>query len=126
MNLTPLEAHLFAWFLTHGAAEVGFVGRWFPRSEYAAIIGDKIGISARQFGPAVVAAKGGVAEKFVALLEHRGALVMKTDKFGGTMGQFQNDVYPALLAELTAADPVLGAAAAGGETFWTDAFGKLA
>lgn len=126
MNLSPLEAHLFAWFLTHGAAEVGFVGRWFPRSEYAAILGDKIGISARQFGPAVVAAKGGLAEKFVALLEERGVIEIKTDKFGGTMGQFQNDKYPPLLAQLTAADPVLEAAAAGGESFWTDAFGKLA
>ena len=126
MNLSPLEAHLFAWFLGQGAREVGFVGRWFPRSEYVAIIGDKIGISARQFGPKAVAAKTDLAEKFVAMLIEKGIIVIKQDKFGGTMGQFQDGAYQVLLGEMIAADPVLEAAAAGGESFWAQAFGKLA
>lgn len=126
MNLTPLEAHLLAWFLGHGAADVNFVDRWWPHTEFVAMLGDKIGISARAFGPKVVAAKTRVAEELVALLEERGGLVRKTDKFGGVMAQFQNDIYQALIAELTAADPILKQAQGGGDGFWADAFAKLA
>lgn len=123
MNLPPLEAHLFAFFLTHGAKDVQFAGRWFPRHDFIAIFGDRMGIAARQFGPKVVAAKAGVAEPLVDYLLANEALITRTDKFGGVMHQFQNDVYRKVLGELTAADAVL--AQAGDESFWETTFAEL-
>ena len=125
-NLSPLEAHVLAYFLTHGARDFSMVGRWWPHAELALVMGDKIRIAVRPFGkPAADAAKP-VAE---ALAEHMlacGAFSTKEQKFGGTMHQFQPDAFRAALDALEAADPVLKQAAAGGDQFWTDAFGKIA
>jgi hypothetical protein len=123
VNLKPLEAHLLAHFLTHGAKDVQFAGRWFPRHEFIAIFGDRMGIAARAFGPQVVAAKVGVAEPLVDYLLESEALITKTDKFGGVMHQFQNDVYRQVVSALTAADPILTQAR--DESFWETTFAEL-
>lgn len=126
MNLPPLESHLFAYFLLHGAKDVQFAGRWFPRHDFIAIFGDRMGIASRQFGPKVVAAKAGIAEPLVDHLLEKGALITKTDKFGGVMHQFQNDIYRQLIAELAAADAIIAKAQAGGADFWETTFAELA
>ncbi len=126
MNLTPLQAHVFAYFLTHGARDFSMVGRWWPHAELALVMADKIRISVRPFGKAAQDAAKPVAE---ALSEHmlaRGGFSTKAQKFGGTMHQFQPDAFKAALDALEADDAVLKAAAAGGDDFWQTAFAGLA
>lgn len=126
MNLPPLEAHVLAYFLTHGARDFSMVGRWWPHAELALVMGDKIRIAVRPFGKAAENAAKPVAE---ALSEHmlaNGGFSTKEQKFGGTMHQFQPPEFAAQLDALEAADPILKQAQGGGDAFWADAFAKLA
>jgi hypothetical protein len=125
-NLSPLEAHVLAYFLTHGARDFSMVGRWWPHAEIALVMGDKIRIAVRPFGkPAQDAAKP-VSEALSEYMLACGAFSTKEQKFGGTMHQFQPPEFAAALDALEASDPILKAAAGGGEEFWAGAFGKLA
>ena len=126
MNLPPLESHVLAYFLTHGARDFSMVGRWWPRSEVSAVIADKIGIAVRPFGKVATDAAKPVAEALAVHLLAQGAYSTKEQKFGGTMHQFQPDAYRAALDALEGDDQVLKQAAAGGDAFWADAFGKFA
>ncbi|MGE3692422.1 MAG: hypothetical protein AB7F98_13690 [Novosphingobium sp.] len=126
MNLSPLESHVLAYFLTHGARDFSMVGRWWPRSEVSTVIIDKVGIAVRPFGNAAAEAAKTAGEAFAVHLLANGAFSTKEQKFGGTMHQFQPDAYRATLDRLVAADPVLKEAAAGGDAFWADSFGKIA
>ncbi len=125
MNLPPLQAHVFAYFLSHGARDFSMVGRWWPHAELALVMADKMRIAVRPFGKAAQDAAGPVAE---ALSEHMlacGGFSTKPQKFGGTMHQFQPEAFRAALDAIEAADPVLKLAAAGGADFWATSFTEL-
>jgi hypothetical protein len=124
-NLTPLQAHVLAYFLSHGGRDFSMVGRWWPHAELALVMGDKMRIAVRPFGKAAQDAATPVAE---ALSEHmlaRGGFSTKEQKFGGTMHQFQPEEFRAALDAIEAESAVLKLAATGGATFWEQAFAGL-
>ena len=126
MNLTPLQTHVLAYFLSHGARDFSMVGRWWPHAEIALMMADKIRIAVRPFGKAAQDAAKPLAE---ALSEHMlacGAFSTKAQKFGGTMHQFQPPEFRAALDAIEADSAPLKAAAAGGADFWENAFAGLA
>ena len=125
MNLPPLEAHVLAYFLSHGARDFSMVGRWWPHAELALVMGDKIRIAVRPFGKAAQDAAKPAAE---ALSEHMlacGGFSTKAQKFGGTMHQFQPEAFRAALDAIEAESAVLKQAAAGGADFWETSFAEL-
>ena len=125
MNLSPLQAHVLAYFLSHGARDFSMVGRWWPHAELALVMGDKIRIAVRPFGKAAQDAAGSVAE---ALSEHMlacGGFSSRAQKFGGTMHQFQPEEFRAGLDAIEADSAVLQQAAAGGADFWETSFAEL-
>ena len=124
-NLTPLQSHVLAYFLSHGGRDFSMVGRWWPHAELALVMGDKIRIAVRPFGKAAQDAAAPVAE---ALSEHmlsQGGFSTKAQKFGGTMHQFQPEEFRAGLDAIEADNTVLKQAAAGGADFWETTFAEL-
>ena len=78
------------------------------------IIDDKMAVAARKFGRKVARGTRGAATTFVDMMIEKGAWSSQTNDFGGTMHQFQSDVYPRALADFNANSPIVQAAAAGG------------
>ena len=56
MNLPPLEGHVFAYFLTHGARDFTMSGRWFPYGKLTLMLDAKVKVTCRPFGKAALAA----------------------------------------------------------------------
>ena len=89
MNLTPLQAHVLAYYLDHSAKEFSMTGRWFPFSELEFILADKITVDVRGFGKAAQEAAKPVAKFYLEHMIANGGFENKTQKFGGSMHQFE-------------------------------------
>jgi hypothetical protein len=124
-DLTPLQAHVLAYYLDHSAKEFSMTGRWFPHSELDFIFADKIKVDVRQFGKAAQDAAKPVATFYLDHMIAAGGFENKAQKFGGTMHQYDAEGFNAVLAALKAGDAVLAKAAAGGDDFWQTAFAGL-
>ena len=125
MSLTQLEQTLFAHYAAHGANDLAPATRWYPYGELVMIIEDKVKVGARKFGFKVTGKAKTAATAFLDHMLEKGAWATTQNEFGGTMHQFQAASYKAALAELQASDPIIQAAAAGGEAFWADTFAAL-
>ncbi len=125
MNLTPLQAHVLAYYLDHSAKEFSMTGRWFPFSELEFILADKITVDVRQFGKAAQEAAKPVAKAYLDHMIASGGFENKTQKFGGSMHQFEPEGFRAALAALQAESAVLAAASAGGADYWQTSFAEL-
>jgi hypothetical protein len=123
MSLTPLQAHVLAYYLAHSAKEFSMTGRWFPYSELEFILADKIRVDVRQFGKAAQEVAGPVAKFYLDHMIAAGGFENKVQKFGGTMHQYEAEGFRAALDALKAGDAVL--AKATGDDFWTTSFAEL-
>ncbi len=85
------------------------------------IIADKMQVATRKFGRKAGAATRGAALAFVDHMIAAGAWTTKQNDFGGTMHQFQGDVYKQALKAMLESDGVL--ASINGE--WETAFERL-
>jgi hypothetical protein len=122
MSLSNLEQTVFAYFLATAANDINIAGRWFPKSEVLLIIDDKFQIAVRKFG---TKARGGTKAASSAFVEHmidKGGWATKENDFGGTMHQWNMEMFRAELKALQAADPIVQRSAGGGESFWQDEF----
>ena len=125
MSLSPLETAAHAYFLAGPANDIAIATRWYPRTEVVLIIEDKFSIALRKFGPKARAAAKAAATAFVEHMIAKGGWETKQNDFGGTMHQFQFEVFKRELAVLQAADPLVQQAANGGDSFWADTFAAL-
>ena len=125
MSLTPLEAAAQAYFLAGPANDLVIAGRFYPRSEIALIVEDKFQVALRKFGFKAKAAAKNASAAFVNHMIDHGGWSTKPNDFGGTMHQFQPDVFRAELKALQAADPLVQQAASASESFWADTFATL-
>ena len=125
MNLTPLEAHVLAYYLANSAKDFNMSGRWFPHGELELIFADKIKVDVRPFGKAAQESARAGALVYLDYMIANGGFENKDQKFGGTMHRYHLEGFPAALAAMKAADAVLAAAAQGGDDFWQNAFASL-
>ena len=125
MSLDPLEQHIFAYYLATDAPHFTMAGRFFPHGELVLIVEDKIQIATRKFGQKVTMRAKPVAIAFLDAVIASGGFSTQGSKFGGSMHQFQPDAYPAAVATLAGADPVVAQAAAHGAGFWPETFAAL-
>ena len=125
MNLTPLQAHVLAYYLDHSAKDFSMVGRWFARSYLVESFADKMSVDVRPFGKIAQGAAVPAAEHYVDHMIANGGFENKEQKFGGSMHQHEAVGFKAALDRLKAADPVLAEARAGGDQFWTARFAEL-
>ena len=125
MNLTPLEAHVFAYYLVNSAKDFSMVGRWFSPSYLAETFADKMSVDVRPFGKKAQSAAVPAAKYYLEYMIAQGGFENKEQKFGGTMHQLDAAGFKAALDALKAADPVLKAAEAGGEGYWEAKFAEL-
>ncbi len=100
-------------------------GRWFPYAELEFIFADKIQVDVRQFGKTAQNACKPVAVHYLDTMIAKGGFENQKQKFGGTMHQFAADGFRTALSDLIEANPILKAAAAGGDTFWSTTFAEL-
>ncbi len=121
LSLTPLEAHLLAYYVQGVASTLDISGRWYPHGELIMIIADKMQVATRKFGRKAGNATRGAAAAFVDHMIAAGAWSTKHNDFGGTMHQFQGDIYRATLKAMQAADPIIAAVGDG----WEAAFEEL-
>ena len=125
MTLTETEQHVLAYWLAGDAAHFNMSGRFFPHGELVMILTDKIQVATRPFGRQASAAAGAAAREFLDAVIAKGGFSTTQNKFGGSMHQYQADAYPKVLVEMREAEPLVGAAAEGGEQFWASAFARL-
>ena len=125
MNLTPLQAHVLAYYLDHAAKEFSMTGRWFPYSELEFILADKIRVDVRPFGKAAMDSAGAVAKAYLDHMIANAGFETMAQKFGGTMHQYEQEGFRAALAALQAQNTVLAAARAGGADYWQTSFAEL-
>ncbi len=120
-ELTPLEAHVTAYYLSDAANTLDISGRFYPHGELVMIIADKMQVATRKFGRKAGAATRGAATAFVDHMIAAGAWTTKKNDFGGTMHQFQGEAYRAALKAMQASDPVLASV----NDDWEGAFAAL-
>ncbi|MEO7739808.1 MAG: hypothetical protein ABIS10_11025 [Novosphingobium sp.] len=124
-NLTPLEAHVFAYYLANSAKDFSMVGRWFPYAELQRTFTDKMQVDVRPFGQAAKDAAPAAAKHYFDHMLANGGFATKEQKFGGTMHQHDAAGFKTALEALKATDPVLAAASAGGADYWATTFAEL-
>jgi hypothetical protein len=120
-TLTPTEAHVLAYYAQGAATTLDITGRFYPHGELVMIIADKMQVATRKFGRKAGAACRGAATAFVDHMIAAGAWSTKQNDFGGTMHQFQGDVYKSALKALQANDPIIAAVGEG----WEAAFEEI-
>lgn len=125
MDLNATEQHVLAYYLAHGARDFTMVGRFFPYGELVLVLQDKIQVDTRKFGTKASMAPPNAARAFLDMLIEQEAFSTTRNKFGGTMHQFQPDVYPKVLKGLQDANPVLQKIGAGDDAAWQDAFAAI-
>ena len=125
MSTDQIDQTLAAHSVAHGANELTAAPRFYPRGELILIVEDKILVGARPFGVKVRGRAKAAAELFLDRMIAAGAWSTTTNDFGGTMHQFQPDAYKQALKDWQASDPAITAAAAGGDSYWADAFAAL-
>lgn len=123
--MNEIEQHVFAYYLANGAQVLNMVGRFWPYGELTMMIEDKIRVDVRKFGTKAGGASLNAARALQDVLIERGAFSTTKNKFGGTMHQFQADVYPKVLKELQAENAVLQKAQGAGGGFWEEAFAAV-
>jgi hypothetical protein len=124
-TLTPLEAHVLAYYISDAATTLDISGRWYPHGELVMIIADKMQVATRKFGRKAGAATRGAALAFVDHMIAAEAWTTKQNDFGGTMHQFQGEAYRTALKSMQTGDVVLANSADGGADFWDAAFGAI-
>jgi hypothetical protein len=120
-ELSPIEAHVLAYFAQGTATTLDISGRWFPHGELVMIIADKMQVATRKFGRKAGAATRGAATAFVDQMIAAGAWSTKQNDFGGSMHQFQGDVYKGALKAMQDSNAIL--ASVGDD--WDAAFAEL-
>ncbi len=125
MSLNPLEANILAYFISGAAQDLVIAGRFFPRTEVVNNIDDKMQQATRRFGFKVKSKTRPAAVAFVDHMIEVGAWSSKDQDFGGTMHQFQPDIFRTQLKVMQDADPIVQEAKGGGEMFWADRFAEL-
>jgi hypothetical protein len=126
MSLSAIEEHVFAYWLANGAQGLSMVGRFWPYGELTMVIQDKVQVAVRKFGFKAGQACPTVAKAFLDKLIELEAFSTTTNKFGGTMHQYQPEAYARCVKELQEANPILQKAQAGGPGFWDEAFAAQA
>ena len=125
MTLTPLQSHVFAYYLANSAKDFAMAGRWFPYAELERTFTDKMQVDVRPFGQAAKDAAPAAAKRYFDHMLANGGFATKEQKFGGTMHQYEPAGFKAALDALKASDPVLTAAQSGGADFWASTFTEL-
>jgi hypothetical protein len=122
MSLTDTQQTILAYYVAGAAGDLNMVGRFWPRSDVVLIVEDKMQIATRAFGSAVTRDARPAAEVFADRLIETGAFSTQAGKFGGTMHQFQPDIYRTTLEAMRAADPIILAAKDAGPDYWAGLF----
>lgn len=125
MSLTDLEQHVLAYYAATAAPSFTMAGRFYPYGELVLIVEDKVQVATRKFGAKVTARAKPAATAFLDLMIEKGAFSTQQNKFGGTMHQFQGDIFRQAVADFVASDPVIQKAEAQGPEFWEQAFASL-
>lgn len=125
MSLAEVEQVAYAYYLAHDANQFTVTGRWYPHGELVLVIGDKVQVATRKFGRQVHSKANNVSRVWLDRLIETGAYATKQNDFGGSMHQFQPDIYKTVLRAEQAANPIVQEAAAGGGDYWTDKFAAL-
>jgi hypothetical protein len=125
MTLSPLEMHVFAYYVGLVACDLSVAPRFYPHGELILIIEDKVAIATRKYGFKVKACAKAVANAFVDEMIAAGGWSSKTNDFGGTMHQFQAEAFKAALRDMTANNPLVAEAQAAGPGYWDTQFAAL-
>lgn len=124
MSLNPLQQAIVAYFVAVPANDLMIATRWYPRGELLLIVDDKFQIATRKFGMKVRMATKPAADAFLQHMIEKGGWETKPQEYG-SMHQFNADAFKRELKAMQASDPLVLAAADGGEDFWKDKFAEL-
>jgi hypothetical protein len=125
MSLTELEQHLYAYYVSHDAAQFSAAPRFYPYGELKLIFADKVQVATRKFGRKAHSKSGAAADALIDRLIAAGAYSTKQNEYGGSMHQFQEPAYKAFLKAEQESDPIIQQAKAEGPEFWDTAFARL-
>jgi hypothetical protein len=125
MSLNSVEQAVFAYYVAGQANELNIAPRWYPYGELVLVIEDKISVAVRKFGSKARGSAKTVSKALLDLMIEKGGWATKHNEYGGSMHQFQPDVFKATLKELQASDPLIIAAQGKGAEFWADKFTEL-
>jgi hypothetical protein len=126
MSLNEIEQTAYAYYATGPAKDLNIATRWYPYGELILILDDKISVAVRKFDRKVRGVSRTVAKTFLDTMLEKGAWTTKQNDYGGTMHQFQLDVFRAALRDFAETDPIAKEAAGKGPEFWADRFAALA
>jgi hypothetical protein len=125
MSLSDLEQAISAYFLAGPANDINIAGRWYPYNEVLLIIDDKFQMAVRKFGPKARGATKPVAKAFIDHMIEKGGWETKQNDFGGTMHQFNLDVFRKELKDMQVANPIVQEGQGAAPEFWVEKFAPL-
>ncbi|MDE8653633.1 hypothetical protein [Novosphingobium album (ex Liu et al. 2023)] len=126
MSQSELEKTILAYYLAGPAGDLSVAPRFYPYGELLLIFEDKVSIAVRKFGPKVRAHAKAVGKLFIDAMLERGAWSTKEGEYGGSMHQFQADMFKTVIQDMQASDPIIAQARAEGPEFWEKTFAGLA
>jgi hypothetical protein len=125
MSLSPVEQAVFAYYVAGQANELNIAPRWYPYGELVLVVEDKISVAVRKFGSKARGSAKTVSKTLLDLMIEKGGWATKQNEYGGSMHQFQPDVFKATLKELQANDPLIQGSQGQGTDYWADKFTAL-
>jgi hypothetical protein len=125
MSLDPIQQAVFAYYVAGQANDLNIAPRWYPYGELVLVIEDKISVAVRKFGSKARGSAKTVSKALLDLMIEKGGWTTKQNEYGGSMHQFQPDVFKATLKALQASDPLIQGSQGQGAEYWADKFTAL-
>lgn len=125
MSLSELEQNVSAYFIATAANDFNAATRWYPYGELLLSIDDKFQMAVRKFGVKARSCSKAAATTFLAHMIEKGGWETKANEYGGTMHQFNANIFRQEVKALQASNPIVQEAQGAGPDYWTDKFAAL-
>jgi hypothetical protein len=125
MNLTRLEEHVLAYFLSVEALGFSVDGRFYRREEFVQVFEDRIFFTTPGFDDLVQSRHPKVASYLVDILIEEKALSTANDQWTGVSHRFDPGRYKVVVNELIKSNIICQRAQEAGPRFWAEAFATL-
>jgi hypothetical protein len=124
MELTDLEQHVYAYFLSEEALAVRVDGRFYRREEFVKVFEDKLFYSTRRWGPEIAARHSNIANVLVDKLIDAQGLLSTHDELSGTYHQMNDATYRQVIKDFIQSNAICQRAVKAGPQFWNEVFGQ--
>ena len=125
MQLSELEEHVFAYFLSVEAPNISVDGRFYRREEFVKVFEDRFFYGTQRLGPGISGRHTEIVNRLVDTLIEATALSTSHDRLSGTYHKMDDSKYRAVIRSLIQSNAICQRAQQAGSHFWEETFRAL-